>query len=102
MGFCGIGLFRLPAFSRARKWPDTNRVSLCELHHLSLNLELQENGYKLGEWFCRDFADAGKAFPPALTHFHLIREQLEPRVLYRFYGTDGFLVEHDMKDLETT
>jgi len=85
-------------FRGPEKWPDTNRVSRCEFHHVSLALELQENGYKLWEWFCRDFA--GEAFPAALAHFHLIREQLEPKVLYRFYGTDGFLVEHKMEDLD--
>lgn len=88
-------------FRGPEKWPDTNRVSRCEFHHVSLALELQENGSKLWEWFCRDFADAGTASRAPLKHFHLIHEQLEPRVLYRFYGTDGFLLEYKMEDLET-
>jgi hypothetical protein len=74
-------------------------VSWCELHGVSLAIELGESGYKNMEWFCYDFADAG-AFPSAVAHLESVRQQLEPRVLYRFYGTDGYLVEHQMEQLE--
>lgn len=86
-------------FRGPSQWPDTARVSWCELHGVSLAIELGESGYKNMEWFCYDFADAG-AFPSAVAHLESVRQQLEPRVLYRFYGTDGYLVEHQMEQLE--
>jgi hypothetical protein len=87
-------------FRGPEKWPDISRISRCELHHVSLAVELREEGYKLWEWFCRDFTDTGRAFTPSVAHFLEIREQLEPEVLYRFYGTDGFLVEHKIAGLD--
>lgn len=87
--------FRAPS-----EWPDVERVSRCELHCVSLAIELAASGYKDMEWFCRDFADTGRAFPPAVAHLETIRQELAPRVLYRFYGADGYLVEHQMEQLE--
>lgn len=89
-------------FSGPDKWPDAGRVSQCEFHHVSLAIELRDSGYKNWEWFCREFTDTGKAFPPSVVHFHEIRQQLEPGVLYRLYGEDGYLIEHKMADLEKT
>ena len=87
-------------FSGPTDWPDTARLSQCKLHGVSLAIELGDTGYKNMEWFCRDFADTGRAFPRAVSHLETIRQLLEPRVLYRFYGTDGYLVEHQMRELE--
>jgi hypothetical protein len=87
-------------FRGPSEWPDTDRVSRCELHGVSLAIELAGSGYKDLEWFCRDFADTGRAFPPAVAHLEMLRDELEPRILYRFYGNDGYLVEHRMEHLE--
>jgi len=81
-------------------WPDTARVSRCALHGVSLALELAASGYKQGEWFCQAFANSGRAFPPAVAHLETIRQELEPAILYRFYGAEGYLVEHRMDHLE--
>ncbi len=86
-------------FHGPEKWPDTSRVSRCAFHDVSLAIELRDSGYKNWEWFCREFADTGRAFPLSVAHFYKVREQLEPGVLYRFYGEDGYLVEHKMTDL---
>jgi hypothetical protein len=80
--------------------PDTNRVSRCVLHAVSLAIELAPSGYTEMEWFCRDFAGNGRAFPPAVAHLETLRQQLEPRVLYRFDGGDDYLVEHRMEQLD--
>ena len=86
--------FRGPA-----QWPDAAHVSRCELHGISLAIQLRADGYKDGGYFCHDFTDTGRAFPPSFAHFLEIRKQLEPRVLYRCYGADGFLIEHQMADI---
>ena len=82
------------------KWPDTQHVSHCSLHGVSLALELRADHYKGWEWFCRDFKDVGLGFRPSVEHFQQIREQLESGVLYRLYGSDGYLIEHRISDLE--
>ena len=76
-------------FSGPDHWPDTARVSCCNLHRVSLAIELTDAGYKNMEWFCRDFTDTGRAYPPAVAHFNDIRQQLESGTLYRFYGEDA-------------
>ena len=87
-------------FRGPSEWPDVASVSHCELHGVSLAIELAASGYKDMEWFCRDFADTGRAFPPAVAHLETMRQELEPRVLYRFHSTDGYLVEYRMEQLE--
>jgi hypothetical protein len=86
-------------FRGPEKWPDTSRVSRCELHHVSLAIQLRDSCYINYEWICRDFADTGRAFPPSVAHLQQIRERLEPGVLYRFYGTDicYFLAKNILK-----
>lgn len=85
-------------FRGPTQWPDATRVSRCELHGVSLAIELGADNCKHWEWFCQDFKDNGRAFPPSVAHFQEIRQKLEPKVLYRFYGKDGFLLEHRMSD----
>jgi hypothetical protein len=98
----GLDCAHFRHFHGPEKWPDTGRVSRCEFHHVSLFIELKDSCYKNWEWFCREFADTGRAFPSSLAHFYEIHEHLEPGVLYRFYGEDGYLVERKMSDLEKT
>jgi hypothetical protein len=80
-------------FHGPEHWPDKERVSRCELHGISLAIELGDDGYKCWEWFCRDFHDTGRAFPKAVAHFHQVRQQLQESVLYRFCGDHGYLEE---------
>jgi len=82
-------------------WPDGQRVSRCTLHDLSLDIELAPNGYKEGEWFCRDFTAGpdGRASMHAIAHLNRVRANLRPRVLYGFNGPDGTLKEHDFQEL---
>src|ERR1700736_3071618 len=67
-------------------FPNLNRDYCCGLHHISLAIELQENGYKLWEWFCKDFENNGSAEPAAVEYFDRIREGFAPQILYRLYG----------------
>jgi hypothetical protein len=74
-------------------WPDRERISHCGLHNVSLAIELAKNGFKEGEWFCKDFADNGKANKKAAEELEKTRNSLLPKVLYGAYGEDGFLKE---------
>lgn len=87
-------------FAGPPDWPDRERVSRCSLHGISLAAELGPKGFKSGEWFCRDFDDAGhtiqqgpmarlfNAPPPtavsaaALKKLDEIRPELQTNVLY--------------------
>jgi hypothetical protein len=62
-------------------------------------VELGENGYKSGEWFCRDFSDTGRANRRALAHLRQVRGLLDPGILYGFYGSDGRLKERLLRSL---
>ncbi len=85
-------------FYSPKEWPDENRVSFCKLHKVSLSIELNKEGYKEYEWFCKDFENTGKADENAVKYFESIKNSLQPRILYRLYGADGNLIEHDMKN----
>ncbi|HEV2104449.1 MAG TPA: hypothetical protein VGU27_01880 [Candidatus Eisenbacteria bacterium] len=98
-------------FAGPPSWPDVERMSRCTLHRLSLAVELGPNGYKEGEWFCRDFAARAlqergllhrlfgrsgthtRASPDAVRHLNGIKPELQPHVLYGFHGEDGNLKE---------
>ena len=56
-------------FKGPEKWPDSNGVSRCSLHKVSLNIELGDNNYKEFEWFCKQFMK--------------MEPLLEERILYR-------------------
>lgn len=76
------------------KWPDTERVSSCTLHTLSLSLELGETNYKRWEWFCRDFNNSGSAHKKSYQEFLAVKDMLPPYVLFRTYSEVGFLLEY--------
>ena len=80
-------------------FPNLKRDYCCGLHDLSLSIELQDNSYKLWEWFCTDFENNGSAEPAAVEHFTRMKKKLAPQVLYRLYGEDGFLKEFSFADL---
>jgi hypothetical protein len=71
-------------------FPNLKRDYCCRLHDMSLTVELQENGYKLWEWFCRDFESDGSAHLPAVEHFNRTKEELKSQILYRLLdGVNG-------------
>lgn len=82
-------------------WPDIDRTSHCCLHKVSLAIELRENGFKEGEWFCKDFSDNGRANDKAVKQFEKTRDSLLPKVLYGAYGGNGFLKEVTFEKLMT-
>ena len=71
-------------FAGPVSWPDVARISRCTLHRVSLELELDDSGYKLGEWFCREFSDNGKSHLSAVAHFAKVHSELTRGVLYGF------------------
>ena len=85
-------------FHSPKEWPDKDKVSSCDLHQISLSIELGENCYKNWEWFCKDFQNKN-AFPKALEEFQQIKEKLEAQVLYRGYGEDGLLLKFKFESL---
>jgi hypothetical protein len=104
-------------FAAPPSWPDSERVSRCSLHGLSLAVELGPKGYRPGEWFCRDFEDGGHPVeqgpmarlfgvtpPPAVSRAALrklgaIRPELRADVLYGFAGEGEELIEIPFADL---
>lgn len=80
-------------------WPDRERTSHCGLHNVSLAIELAKNGYKEGEWFCKDFADNGRANKKAVEELEKTRDSLLPKILYGAYGKDGYLKEVSFEKL---
>ena len=56
--------------------------------HISLNIELNDDGYLEGEWFCKGFVDkdqSPQAFKTALEEYSKVQNELEENVLYRAY-----------------
>lgn len=71
-------------FKPPLNWPDKNREIFCNFHKISLSVELGRDGYKLGEWFCRNFKDNGKALGGAMLQFDKIKKNLDENILYKF------------------
>ena len=105
-------------FAGPSSWPDVERISRCTFHSVSLAVELRPDGYKQGEWFCRDFSATAPretpgflsrlfgragahahASPEAVRHLNEIKTELQPQVLYGFYGEDGNLKERPFAQL---
>jgi hypothetical protein len=86
-------------FAGPLSWPDTARTSHCTFHQTSLTLELDNNGYKLGEWFCREFSDNGMSHQSAVVHFAKIYSELSPQVFYAFRAYRGLLDEVSLATL---
>jgi hypothetical protein len=110
-GSVGLDCSYCVHFAGPVTWPDTQRISHCTLHKVSLLIELIDNGYKDGEWFCKDFKDdgglrthngGGRINPLAQKEFDNIKDQLDPQKLYGAYGKNGNLKEYDFNDLKST
>ena len=95
----GLDCSNCTHFRAPSRWPDERRQLCCSLHGLSLAVELGPNGYKLGEWFCRNFSDDGTAFPKAAAHMNRERAAFAPGVLYGFYRKNGELREVPFTEL---
>ena len=55
----------------------------CNLHNISLDIELTEDGFLEGEWLCKNYEDIGKSFPDGVKEFSSIKDELEEKVLYK-------------------
>ena len=112
----GVNCVSCRHFSGPASWPDSDRVSCCRLHGLSLAFQLDDRGFVDGEWFCRDFATPTVEAPAgllkrvftrsmsptssaAVDHLAQIRDQLQASVVYGFYGRDGNLQERPFSEL---
>ena len=98
-GSVGLDCSSCLHFAGPPNWPDSARVIFCRLHRVSLRIELGEDGYKEGEWFCRDFENNGSAHKAAQRAFEKIAATLTARVLYRVNGPRTFLHEIEMGQL---
>ncbi len=87
------------SFAGPEQWPDLKRVSRCDRHKVSLAVELGADGFKSGEWFCRDFNNNGEADEKAVKEFETVRPALKEDTLYGGYGKDGELKEVSFAEL---
>lgn len=85
-------------FQAPPQWPDVDKQSRCELHNISLAVQIGKNGYITGEWFCSSFE--GQADERAYKEFLSLQPKLKKDVLYGGYGRDGNLKEVDMNKLK--
>jgi hypothetical protein len=110
-GSVGLDCADCSHFAGPPGWPDAERASRCSLHDLSLAAELDARGFKVDEWFCRDFDAAGHTIaqgplarlaglaptpsvsPDALAKLDEIRSELRSGVLYGFSGEGRNLKE---------
>ena len=86
-------------FSGPATWPDSARTSHCRHHGVSLEVELAENGYKEGEWFCSEYLDNGATVAAAAKHLAHVRPNLSPLILYCFVKLGGPLKEVSIRSL---
>ncbi len=84
-------------FLGPEKWPDLNKISKCQLHKISLSIELRNEGYISSEWFCKQF-DNKNAFPKAVKEFEGIVDILQDGILYQA-NQSANLVEHKFDEL---
>ncbi|MEK7314506.1 MAG: hypothetical protein AAB065_08515 [Deltaproteobacteria bacterium] len=78
----GLDCSECQYFKPPANWPDNNRTISCNFHKISLAIELGENGYKFGEWFCKNFQNNGKALKNAVREFERIKSSLDQDTLY--------------------
>lgn len=80
-------------FQGPPQWPDVDKQSRCVLHNISLAVQIGNNGYMTGEWFCSSFE--GRADERAYKEFLSLKPKLKKDFLYGGYGKDGNLKEVD-------
>ena len=76
-------------------WPNIEQNYACQFHNCGLSVQLGQNGYKEGEWFCKCFAKKEESWitkwfknprrphPDAIMVFKQIKNQLNDQVLYK-------------------
>ncbi len=85
-------------FSEPESWPDILKISKCLKHKIYLTFELNEDGYKSGEWFCKYFEDNNGAFPEAIIEFNSLKNEFRENIIYGGYGEEGYLKEVKISD----
>lgn len=81
------------------KWTGITKRYRCRFHNLSLAVELNEKGFKEGEWFCKQFENNGRVNKSAFDKFNKMKEIFEEGILYGFYGEDGNLKETPFENM---
>lgn len=61
--------------------------SKCNLYNISLNIQVSQEGFIRGEYFCKKF-DNTNPFPLAVKEFLTIKDELEENVLYEACGKE--------------
>lgn len=95
----GLDCSNCKNFVGPEKWPDLKKESRCVFHNKSLEIELGNNCYKEGEWFCKNFENEN-AFPKAVEELESARTKLKDKILYRGYEQNGQLLEYNIDELK--
>jgi hypothetical protein len=96
-GSVGLDCSKCKYEKKVKKWPIDSGVYYCNFHHKSLDVEINLKGYKEGEWFCKNFENNGNIKKEVMDKFDGIKNNLEEKILYGFYGEDGFLKEVNLE-----
>jgi len=86
-------------FEPPPSWPDRNRVIRCGHHQVSLAFQLNAEGFKEGEWFCREFVDTGRSWDVAVEELGKVRGSLDPAKIYGASYGAGVLKERTIAGL---
>lgn len=96
----GLSCSSCQFFKSPAKWPDQNHEIYCKFHNVSLAIELRENNFMGGEWFCKNFNDNGKSLKNAVKHFEEIKGSLTDGILYRFEKINEGLKEVNLNQFK--
>ena len=86
-------------YASANGWPDLDRSFACRKHNVPLRAELDTRNYVLGEWFCKDFENDGRAHAKPLAEFETIKHSLVADILYRVDPDKNLLVQTPFSEL---
>ena len=98
----GLDCLNCIHFRGPEEWPDKALISSCNLHKRSLSIQLDENGFKNREWFCKEFKLQNGAKESAVAHFNEIRLSLPTGVLLGLHTGTGVLQEVPFESLPET
>lgn len=88
-------------FEPPPNWPDRGRVIGCRHHQVSLAFQLDAQGFKRGEWFCRYFLDAGSSWDVGVEELRRVQGSLDPARIYGASYGKGVLEERTIADLKS-
>jgi hypothetical protein len=66
---------------------------------VSLAFQLNAEGFKEGEWFCREFVDTGRSWDVAVEELGKVRGSLDPAKIYGASYGAGVLKERTIAGL---